>query len=86
MSSIYHNYLNARGCDVPGACDTTGNGPGAGNGHLFEVGSPVDSSYRGGLGDLTFGLAWAPFVQASATTPSPPGCCASTTPRPPPPC
>ncbi len=57
-TSIYQNYLNAQGT----AANTAGNAPGAGTGHLFEVGDP-SASYRGGLGDFTFGLAWAPFVQ-----------------------
>ncbi|MDP1823142.1 MAG: hypothetical protein Q8L48_07870 [Archangium sp.] len=34
--------------------------PGSGDGHLFD---PPNSSYRSGLGDFTFGLAWNPFVQ-----------------------
>lgn len=34
--------------------------PGSGDGRLFNV--PSDS-YRAGLGDFTFGLAWNPFVQ-----------------------
>jgi hypothetical protein len=53
-TSIYRNCVSARGI----SCAT----PGQGTGHLFEVGSPT-TSYRGGLGDFTFGLAWAPFVQ-----------------------
>jgi len=35
--------------------------PGAGDGRLFEV--PANS-YRSGLGDFTFGIAWNVFVQA----------------------
>lgn len=34
--------------------------PGAGDGRLFEV---PTKSYRGGLGDFTFGIAWNVFVQ-----------------------
>ena len=34
--------------------------PGSGQSHLFD---PPSSSYRSGLGDFTFGLAWNPFVQ-----------------------
>ncbi len=36
--------------------------PGMGEGQLFEV-DPRFNSYRAGLGDFTFGLAWNPFVQ-----------------------
>lgn len=36
--------------------------PGSGEGQLFEV-DPRFNSYRAGLGDFTFGLAWNPFVQ-----------------------
>jgi hypothetical protein len=57
-TTIYQNYLGANG--QVGATDS--NQPGAGTGRLFEVGAP-STSYRGGLGDFTFGLAWAPFVQ-----------------------
>lgn len=57
-TTIYKNYLNAQGT----AGGTPDNAPGAGTGRLFEVGSP-SASYRGGLGDFTFGLGWAPFVQ-----------------------
>ena len=57
-TTLYQNYSNADGTPV----DEANNPPGAGNGRLFEVGSP-SSSYRGGLGDFTFGLGWAPFVQ-----------------------
>lgn len=34
--------------------------PGSGDGQLFAV---PNGSYRAGLGDFTFGLAWNPFVQ-----------------------
>ncbi len=37
--------------------------PGSGNGQLFQVGDPQSASYRSGLGDFTFGLAWNAFVQ-----------------------
>ncbi|PZR07696.1 MAG: hypothetical protein DI536_26675 [Archangium gephyra] len=36
--------------------------PGRGMGQLFNV-DPRFNSYRAGLGDFTFGLAWNPFVQ-----------------------
>jgi hypothetical protein len=55
ISTLYRNCTSARG--VP--CST----PGAGTGRLFEV-SDATTAYRAGLGDFTFGLAWAPFVQA----------------------
>jgi hypothetical protein len=54
-TTIYRNCPNARG-DL---CDT----PGQGTGRLFEV-TDSTASYRAGLGDFTFGLAWAPYVQA----------------------
>lgn len=57
-STIYRNCSDARG----NVCADPGNG----QGRLFEVGpaSSPTSSYRSGLGDFTFGIAWAPFVQA----------------------
>ncbi len=58
-TTLYRNCGNIRG-DV---CAT----PGLGEDHLFEVGSGVNS-YRGGLGDLTIGLAFAPFVQKKDDT------------------
>lgn len=59
-TSLYANCSAADGT----LCTT----PGAGEGRVFEVLTATDtgtptSSYRGGLGDFTFGLAWAPFVQ-----------------------
>jgi hypothetical protein len=53
-TTLYRNCVDARGA----LCSTPGNG----TGQLFEVGSP-SASYRGGLGDVTLGLAWAPYVQ-----------------------
>jgi hypothetical protein len=37
--------------------------PGSGDGQLFAVGDPQSASYRSGLGDFTFGIAWNAFVQ-----------------------
>jgi hypothetical protein len=55
-TTIYRNcILDPRGTLCPN--------PGAGDGRLFEVGNPASTSYRGGLGDFTFGLAWNAFVQ-----------------------
>src|SRR5205814_1556456 len=42
------------GCDDPSM-------QGRGTNHLFEVGDPFTISYRGGVGNLTFGLAYAFF-------------------------
>lgn len=58
-SSIYRNCSDARG----GLCTT----PGFGTGRLFEVGD-ASNSYRGGLGNVTVGMAWAPFVQSKDDT------------------
>lgn len=52
-TTIYRNCGDARGT----ACAA----PGYGTGRLFEV---PNGSYRSGLGDFTFGLAYAPYVQA----------------------
>lgn len=52
-TTIWRNCGNAAG--VPCA------NPGAGDDRLFE---PPTNSYRSGLGDFTFGLAWNVFVQA----------------------
>jgi hypothetical protein len=49
-----------RNCSLDPAGTQCAN-PGAGDGALFGV---PNSSYRSGLGDFTFGLAWNPFVQA----------------------
>ncbi len=58
-TTIYRNCQDASGA----ACAT----PGMGSGRLFEVGERV-SSFRGGLGNLTFGLAYAFFNQAKDDT------------------
>ncbi len=61
-STLYRNCSNAggMGCENPAV-------QGRGTGRLFEVndpGGPTPTiSYRGGLGDLTFGLAYAFFSQ-----------------------
>lgn len=54
-TTLYRNCVNARGQ----LCTT----PGQGTGRLFEMGEEDPASYRSGLGDFTFGLAWAPLVQ-----------------------
>ncbi|MBS1152562.1 MAG: hypothetical protein H6Q89_4260, partial [Myxococcaceae bacterium] len=62
-TTIYRNCADASGM----GCTT----PGAGTGRLFEVGDAMgnpSASYRGGLGDLTFGLAYAFFSQARDDT------------------
>lgn len=63
-TTIYRNCVDARG----GVCPT----PGLGTGHLFTVGDPStgepSGAFRGGLGDVSFGLAWAPFSQAKDDT------------------
>lgn len=51
-TTLYRNCSDARG----NGCAT----PGQGEGRLFEI--PA-RSYRSGLGDFTFGLAYAPYVQ-----------------------
>lgn len=60
VSTIYRNCGDSRG----NVCST----PGLGTDRLFEIGPDGTASYRGGLGDLTLGLAWAPFVQAKDDT------------------
>jgi hypothetical protein len=55
-TTITRNCPNARG-DL---CQT----PGMGTNSLFDIGPDGVSSYRAGLGDFTFGVAWAPYVQA----------------------
>lgn len=66
-TTIYRNCGNAAGvgCENPSV-------QGRGTGHLFEVNDPSGPtpsiSYRGGLGDLTFGLAYAFFAQARDDT------------------
>ncbi len=42
--------------------------PGAGDGRLFEVGPNGQTSFRGGLGDFTFGLAFNAFNQKKDDT------------------
>lgn len=59
-TTIYRNCGDARG--VP--CPT----PGSGDGRLFEVGANGQNSYRGGLGDFSFGLGWNVFSQAKDDT------------------
>ncbi|HZH03893.1 MAG TPA: hypothetical protein VEY30_08925, partial [Myxococcaceae bacterium] len=60
-SSITDNCLNADGTLTDPACPTTGVGS--------EPIAPVPSrSYRGGLGNMTFGLAYAFFNQAKDDT------------------
>jgi hypothetical protein len=58
-TTLYRNCVGANGS----LCDT----PGFGTGRLFEI-SEGAASYRGGLGNLTVGLAWAPYVQAKDDT------------------
>ncbi len=58
-TTIYRNCSAADGS----LCNT----PGMGTGRLFEVGDST-ASYRGGLGNVTVGLGWAPFVQAKDDT------------------
>jgi hypothetical protein len=53
-TTLYRNCTDTRG----NACST----PGAGEGTLFDM-SGEQHSYRSGLGDFTFGLAYAPYVQ-----------------------
>lgn len=52
-TTLYRNCVDAQGH----ICPT----PGRGDGRLFTVGDPTSNSYRSGLGDFTFGLAWSPF-------------------------
>jgi hypothetical protein len=59
-TTIYRNCNDARGAP----CAT----PGSGNGRLFEVGPNGASSFRGGLGNFTFGLAWSVFNQKKDDT------------------
>jgi hypothetical protein len=59
-STIYRNCGDARGTPCPT--------PGAGDGRLFEVGANGATSFRGGLGDFTFGLAWNVFNQKKDDT------------------
>ncbi len=57
-TTLYRNCADAAGM----GCVT----PGEGQNHLFEVGDAMGNpsgSFRGGLGDLTFGLAYAFFSQ-----------------------
>ncbi len=62
-TTLYRNCSDAAGM----GCTT----PGDGRNHLFEVGDAQGNpsgSFRGGLGDLTFGLAYAFFSQARDDT------------------
>lgn len=58
-STIYRNCVEASGA----VCAS----PGLGTGRLFEV-SDGARSFRGGLGNFTAGVAWAPYVQAKDST------------------
>jgi len=60
-STIFNNCLQANGDLVDPACPTTGVGSQA----LF---TPNSDTYRSGLGDMTFGLAYAIFNQARDDT------------------
>ncbi len=53
------NSTILRNCSLDPAGTPCAN-PGSGEGRLFE---PPSNSYRSGLGDFTFGLAWNVFVQ-----------------------
>jgi hypothetical protein len=59
-TTLFRNCLDARGA----SCATPGNG----DGRLFEFTADGRTSYRGGLGDFTFGLAWNAFNQAKDDT------------------
>ncbi len=64
-TTLYRNCQAANGTLL-----TTGDGcttPGAGTGRLFNV-DDSSRSFRGGLGDLTFGIAYAPFNQKKDDT------------------
>jgi hypothetical protein len=52
-TTLYRNCIDATGA----GCVT----PGRGDGRLFTVGNPQSASFRSGLGNFVFGLAWAPF-------------------------
>ena len=54
-----NNSTILRNCSLDAAGSECAN-PGSGEGHLFD---PPNNSYRSGLGDFTFGLAWNVFVQ-----------------------
>lgn len=60
-STIYNNCLQANGNLLDPGCPTTG----VGSQSLF---SPNSDSFRSGLGDMTFGLAYAIFNQAKDDT------------------
>ncbi len=60
-STIYNNCLQANGSLIDPSCPITG----AGSQPLFI---PNSDSYRSGLGDMTFGLAYAIFNQANEDT------------------
>lgn len=62
-STIYNNCLQANGQLLDPNCPSTG----AGRRPLFDVNEGTNS-YRGGLGDMTFGLAYAVFNQRKDDT------------------
>ena len=74
-STVTNNCLRANGELVDVNCVSTGEG----RQRIFD---PNSDSFRSGLGDMTFGLAYAIFNQ-ERTTPSRGGLSASTTPLPP---
>lgn len=59
-STIFRNCGDARGTPCPT--------PGSGDGRLFEVGANGQTSFRGGLGNFTFGIAWNVFNQKKDDT------------------
>ncbi len=64
-STIYNNCLQANGELLDPSCPTSG----AGRRPMFEVShGPDDDVWRGGLGDMTFGLAYAFFNQQKDDT------------------
>ena len=60
-STVTNNCLNANGSLVSAACPDTGDGRTS----LFPV---PGQSFRGGVGDLRFGVAWGVFKQAKDDT------------------
>lgn len=60
LTTIYRNCGDARGTPCPT--------PGSGDGRLFEVGANGQTSFRGGLGNFTFGIAWNVFNQKKDDT------------------
>ena len=63
-STIYNNCLQANGDLTDPSCPSTF----AGRRPIFEVAGEGASSFRGGLGDMTFGLAYAFFNQRKDDT------------------